>query len=366
MSLLPDHLLLLVAERAGFPEIQALRATCKRNRDLLDRYEHAVTKINTRRYPCAPCNHILASDTREREVLPIDTFDIIHELERRERNIEEVVNGAFLAFWEEYDLQDASKAGLIRSNLKRALWQCSTIADLETHSIRYRDDVVPRRDPCVKSLIHQDVVLRDAPPPDGWHLALKEIHDSNRQDVRFRQIAHIRALPIQELAGISVLAHLTSQGYMRYRAPTSAGSRPDIVEMGVCMAENTIRHGVFFLYSKVRSNEEAHHHARLLLDDTYDEMRRWEAGDPSVLPGLTMTVASTLCHKIGCEHRDLLRAACTVLKGGVWKVEKQEEDAGPESERGKDGSTEGTNTSDTAQDRGEEDGGGGEDEVEQP
>ncbi|GKT40158.1 uncharacterized protein ColSpa_00339 [Colletotrichum spaethianum] len=336
MSLLPAHLLLLVAEHADFAGIQALRATCKDNRTVLDRYERAVTRLNAARYPCAPCNHILASDTREREVLPKDTFETIRELEIRQRNIEEIVSGPYLAFWEEYDLQDASKADTIRANLKRALWQCSTIADLETHSIRYRDDVVPRRDPCVKSLINQDIMLRDAPPPDGWHLALKEVHESNRQDVRFRQIAHVRDLPAQELAGIVVLAHLTSQGYMRYRAPRSGVSRPDVVEMGVCMAENTIRHGVFFLHSKVRGDEDANHHAKLLLDDTYDEMRRWEAGDPSVLPGLTMNVAATLRERIGCEHRDMLSAACTLLRGDVWRpADVDKDDAEPEAEREK-------------------------------
>ncbi|OLN81124.1 hypothetical protein CCHL11_09683 [Colletotrichum chlorophyti] len=333
MSLLPGHLLLLIAEHTDFAGIQALRATCKSNRALLDRYEHAVTKVSAARYPCATCNHILASDTREREVLPRETFDVIRELENRERNIEEIVHGPYLAFWEEYDLQDVSKADLIRSNLKRALWQCSSIADLETHSIRYRDDVVPRRDPGVKSLIHQDIILRDAPSPDGWHLALKEVHECNRQNVRYRQIAHIRELPVQELAGITVLAHLASQGYRRYRAPSGV-LRPEVIEMGVCMAENTIRHGVFFLHSKIRGNEDADHHAKLLLDDTYDEMRRWEHGDPSVLPGLTMSVATTLCERVGCEHRDLLRAACTILKGGIWKADEETEEE-PESERAK-------------------------------
>ncbi|KAK1541887.1 hypothetical protein CPAR01_05274 [Colletotrichum paranaense] len=335
-SLLPGHLLLLVAEHADFAQIQALRATCKTNRALLDSYQHTVTRVNTARYPCPPRNHILASDTREREVLPKDTFDTIRELETRHRHIEDIVHGSYLAFWEEYGLQDANKADTIRSNLKRALWQCSAIADLETHSIRYRDDVVPRRDPCVKSLIHQEIILHDAPPPDGWHLALREVHESNRQDVRFRQIAHVRNdLSTQDLAGIVVLAHLASQGYRRYRAPTTNGlSRPEVIEMGVCMAENTIRHGVFFLYGKVvagEDDEDGRHHARLLLDDTFDEMRRWEAGDPSVLPGLTMSVASTFCEKIGCEHRDMLDAACTLLRGDVWRP-AAEEDEGEEVE----------------------------------
>ncbi|CCF43281.1 hypothetical protein CH063_13031 [Colletotrichum higginsianum] len=336
MSFLPAHLLLLVAEHADFAGIQALRATCKNNRALLDGYEHAVTRLNAARYPCAPCNHILASDTREREVLPKDTYETIRELEARQHNIDEIVYGAYLAFWDEIELQDVSKADVIRENLKRALWQCSTIADLETHSIMYRDDIVPRRDPCVKSLINQDIILSDAPPPDGWHLALKEVHESNRQDVRFRQIAHIRELPVQELAGIVALAHLTSQGYMRFRAPRSGLSRPDVVEMGVCMAENTIRHGVFFLHSKVRGDEDANHHAKLLLDDTYDEMRRWESGDPSVLPGLTMNVAATLCEKVGCEHREMLSAACTLLRGDVWRpADAEKEEAEPEAEREK-------------------------------
>ncbi|OHE93604.1 hypothetical protein CORC01_11103 [Colletotrichum orchidophilum] len=319
-SLLPGHLLLLVAEHADFAQIQALRATCKSNRALLDSYQHTVTKVNAARYPYAPCNHILASDTREREVLPKDTFEIIKELETRHQHIEEIIHGAYLAFWEEYGLQDMSKANTIRSNLKRALWQCSAIADLETHSIWYRDDIIPCRDPCIRSLIHQEIILHDAPPPDGWHLALQEVHESNRQDVRFRQINHVRSLPVEELAGIVVLAHLASQGYRRYRAPTTGGmGRPEIIEMGVCMAENTIRHGVFFLYSKVRGDDDGKHHARLLLDDTYDEMRRWEAGDPSVLPGLTMSVASTFNEKIGCEHRHMLDAACTLMRGDVWR-----------------------------------------------
>ncbi|KAK1597848.1 uncharacterized protein LY79DRAFT_587032 [Colletotrichum navitas] len=336
MSLLPAHLLLLVAEHAEFAGIQALRATCKSNRSILDRYERAVTRLNAARYPCAPCNHILASDTREREVLPKYTFETLRELENRQRNIEEIVHGAYLAFWDEHDLRDVSKADTIRANLRRALWQCSAIADLETHSIIYRDDVIPRRDPCVKSLINQDIMLRDAPPPDGWHLALKEVHESNRQDVRFRQIAHVRNLPAQELAGIVVLAHLTSQGYMRSRAPRTGASRPEIVEMGVCMAENTIRHGVFFLHSKMRGDGDANHHAKLLLDDTYDEMRHWEAGDPSVLPGLTMNVAVTLCEKIGCEHRDMFSAACTLVRGDLWRpADAEEEEAGPEAEREK-------------------------------
>lgn len=283
-------------------------------------------------------------------MLPKDTFDTIRELETRHRHIEQIIHGAYLAFWEEYGLQDANKADTIRANLKRALWQCSAIADLETHSIRYRDDVIPRRDPCVKSLIHQEIKLHDAPPPDGWHLALREVHESNRQDVRFRQIAHVRNdLSTQDLAGIVVLAHLASQGYRRCRAPTTNGlSRPEIIEMGVCMAENTIRHGVFFLYSKVvagegeggsdegGSDEDGRHHARLLLDDTFGEMRRWEAGDPSVLPGLTMSVASTFCEKIGCEHRDMLDAACTLLRGDVWRPAAEEEGEEVEPEAGRE------------------------------
>ncbi|TDZ53524.1 hypothetical protein CTRI78_v006925 [Colletotrichum trifolii] len=380
MSLLPEHLLLLVAEHAGFAEIQALRATSKTNRKILDDYEHSVTKVNAARYPCPACNHILASDTREREVLPKDTFDVIREFEIRQHNIEELVHGAYLAFWEEYDLQNASKAATIRSNLELALWQCSAIGDLETHSMRYRDGIVPRRDPCVKSLIHQDIILRDAPPPDGWHLALQEVHETHRRDVRLRQIAYIRRLPAQELAGIVVLAHLASQGYMRQRSP-SGNMRPEVIEMGVCMAENTIRHGAFFLHAKLNRNrndydevdvgnptdrsighqhiedqyhhdasgrdsefgqrydssrpqllnhiemfsrhcEDAYHHANLLLDDTYEELQRYEAGDSQVLPGLMMTVASTLCDKVGCDRPDLLKAACTLLKGGKWKSDK--------------------------------------------
>ncbi|KAF9876503.1 hypothetical protein CkaCkLH20_05911 [Colletotrichum karsti] len=336
MSLLPGYLLLLVAEQAGFSEIQALRATCKFNRSLLDRNEHSVTKANTSRYPYAPCNHILASDTREREVLPLDTFDTIRELQTRQRNIDELVNGNFLDFWDEYDLDYPSKADFIRGSLRNALWRCSEMADLETHSIKYRDDVVPRRDPCVKSLIHQDLILRDAPPPDGWHLALKEVHDSNRQDVRLRQIAHIReCLGASDLAGILVLAHLTSQGYMRYRAPTSARSRPEIVEMGVCMAENVLRHGVFFLHAKIKGGEDAHDHAKLLLDDTYEEMRRWETGDPSVMAGLTMTVVARFCEVVGCERKDYLTAACTLVRGDVWKKE-EDEGEGEDDEREKE------------------------------
>ncbi|KAF6817501.1 hypothetical protein CSOJ01_02423 [Colletotrichum sojae] len=333
MSLLPGYLLLLIAERAAFAEIQSLRATCKTNRELLDDYEHSVTKANISRHPCPPCCHVLSSDTREREVLPRDTFDIIRELETRERHIEEVIDSAYIAFRDDYNLQDLSQdeMEIVRANLTRALWQCSEIADLETHSIRYSDGVVPKRDPAVKSLIHQEIMLRDAPPPDGWHFALREVHEFNREDTRARQIDYIRKLSPQDLAGIAALAYLANQGYMRYRSPSGRGmSRPEVMELGVCAAENTIRHGVFFLHTKLRAHmggsddEDASHHANLLLDDAWCEMKQWESGDSYAQPGLNMTVTSTLCEKIGCkQRRDAMKAACTMLKGGMWKEEPE-------------------------------------------
>ncbi|KAG7136743.1 hypothetical protein HYQ45_005762 [Verticillium longisporum] len=147
---LEGFLVLAVAPFLGHQDIQALRCTCATSRRTLDTYERSTARASICRTPLsgpAPSHHLLTSDTPARYVAPRDTYAALRELEDREREI------AFLVDTSPYLRSAFTRTGIkpasrgetrrARAALKRALWICSDLADLETAQWA-SPDAVPR------------------------------------------------------------------------------------------------------------------------------------------------------------------------------------------------------------------------------
>ncbi|KAM9876155.1 40s ribosomal protein s15 [Verticillium dahliae] len=253
---LEGFLVLAVAPFLGHKDIQALRCTCTTSRRTLDTYERSTARASIGRTPLsgpAPSHHLLTSDTPARYVAPRDTYAALRELEDREREI------AFLVDTSPYLRSAFTRTGIkpasrgetrrARAALKRALWICSGLADLETAQWA-GPDAVPafRRHGAPRPAVFRDQAsfLRDFADRRAATTALAALREA--------QLAAVRALPARDLASLIVLGDLATRGFEDQLGTRRMAEYPRHVvnEWNVAVAENVFRHGVHFLRGQAR------------------------------------------------------------------------------------------------------------------
>ncbi|PNH28912.1 hypothetical protein VD0002_g4310 [Verticillium dahliae] len=330
---LEGFLVLAVAPFLGHKDIQALRCTCTTSRRTLDTYERSTARASIGRTPLsgpAPSHHLLTSDTPARYVAPRDTYAALRELEDREREI------AFLVDTSPYLRSAFTRTGIkpasrgetrrARAALKRALWICSGLADLETAQWA-GPDAVPafRRHGAPRPAVFRDQAsfLRDFADRRAATTALAALREA--------QLAAVRALPARDLASLIVLGDLATRGFEDQLGTRRMAEYPRHVvnEWNVAVAENVFRHGVHFLRGQARrgtarssSNKAGGGSAggmeacaAAAVCDVVREMHCWEAGDEETLPGLNMTIRIAFREQVDCDPSEAVGEAVRVMMG---------------------------------------------------
>lgn len=245
-------------------------------------------------FPIQPRETILCSSYPDRPRISLDTFDAIKELEDRTRKIDWLVQSS------KYLRRGFLRCGIERTSLaerqsvtkqlKRALWICTDLADIEACELSRReketyDTARQQKLDCQHGMgsmpaetgydsddgdnvetelsmiatvithghrtphVHQDGTLHGPGPHPSSETLANADHSPSRA-VRQAQLDVIKELPTEDLAALFVLMSLSTRGFEDYLGGTRMASYPHglITEWTVAVSENTVRHGVFFLY----------------------------------------------------------------------------------------------------------------------
>lgn len=310
---------------------------CLQNlRNMLDRYERSISlnHFALRQYEVPPRHLILSSETPTRYVIPFPSYAAIREFEGREHKIKQLV------YRIPYLIDGYTCAGLIHDNtheemihtaegMKRALWLCNDIADLEAASWTSLDDVPEWRRLDRHLAGHH---CRACETASGTPEAREDRLVKN--PVRTAQLELLQSLSTVDLARLVVLLFLTRHGFMDFlieNEPDAEVDRELCQEWCTSIGEATLRHGVFFLHPQIHGGN------RCLLDrflfgsagiaqplilkaaevvtDLIDEIHQWEQGGPDMLPGLNMTVQGTFRRRVGCDVEHSLHFAAQLVRG---------------------------------------------------
>ncbi|KAM0287797.1 hypothetical protein ACHAQH_000329 [Verticillium albo-atrum] len=331
---LEGFLVLAVAPFLGQKDIQALRCTCATSRRTLDTYERSTARASIRRTPLsgpASNHHLLTSSAPARYVAPRESYAALRELEDREQEISFLVDASpyLRSGFARTGLKPATRGETrrVRAALKRALWICSGIADLETAEWEVFEAVPKfRRHGARRPAVFRDQAsfLRNFAEKREATTALKELREA--------QLAAVRALPARDLASLIVLGDLATRGFEDLLGKRRMAEYPRhvVAEWNVAVAENVFRHGVYFLRGQARrggaSSDKAgggmEACAAAAVCDVVREMHCWEAGDEETLPGLNMTIRSAFRDKVGCDAGEAVWEAVRVVMGREGEEKK--------------------------------------------
>ncbi|KAM0330072.1 hypothetical protein ACHAQA_004243 [Verticillium albo-atrum] len=333
---LEGFLVLAVAPFLAYKDIQALRCTCTTSRRTLDTYERSAARASIRRTPLsgpAPKqHHLLTSNTPERYVAAAPSYAALQELEDREREITFLVDASpyLRSAFERTGLKPSSadERRHVRDALKRALWICTGLGDLEAAAWGDEEEAAV---PAFRRHARQAMRPRAAEEQAAFLEAFEaqRAATTGLAAVRRAQLAAVQALPARDLASLIVLGDLATRGFedLLGKRRMAEYPRPVVAEWSVAVAENVFRHGVFFLRGQARRGRAGaaaaggrgsgrmEAFAAAAVCDVVREMHSWEAGDEETLPGLNMTIRSAFRAQVGCEAGEAVWEAVRVMMG---------------------------------------------------
>ncbi|KAI9172098.1 hypothetical protein HJFPF1_01591 [Paramyrothecium foliicola] len=292
-QLSPD-ILLMVAESCDFDTIMKLRKISIL-KPFLDKYRKSIIRnIHESSYvPTINREHILDTTLgRQREVISRDTWKSIKALERREDDIESILDGASIQLgiaskWPRLGVLYQTR---LRQILKRALYRLDAVADVEAsvvHKINFWESSAQWP---ISQTHSQENELANT-----WLRKLDDMRDEMshlsciRRQVRTAQIKYLKGLADEDLIGILVLAFMATEcSWEKLTLSEYDELQPYHL---VSFREALLRHGSSFLHSRscnARDNDARH--SSNLKDIAAFDAEVFEAeGDPSAkIQGLHM------------------------------------------------------------------------------
>ena len=252
----------------------------------------------------------------DRRLVPVTSWGCIETLETREREIEMLLDGGFLhvdaqSRWPK--VSSRAERMKLRDVLKRALYQCDAIADVETDVIlllRHESHKGLNKDLEMVSAENQ-LVREKQLIMAGATFAPRCSKVVRRALVRWgarrSQADHVRALGDDDLCGIVALLHVAAQSLHASRFSPLAVPPAAWAEEATAFREAIARHGSWFLYAHVRGYFQRGRHGQGLLRLALADLRRFE-GEPGAggtvaapPPGLHMTLLRELRTRLGVE-----------------------------------------------------------------
>lgn len=273
-------------------------------------------------------------------MLDITVWESLDKVVTREKEIEILLNAPYLRLkpgpgctplpWP--SLEPGTCAEL-RALLKRGLYLCDAIADLEARAVyeigvpSKHHSFVPDDKECHQSVAFTKLV-NDCP----------QFHKLVRQDVvpvktRRLQIVYIESLPDDDLCALYALCRIVTESWIEARM-LHFGSRPfessddedDDAnqaddedddnrslriwrEKEVALQETLLRHGSYFLYAEVRGHGARANHGRELARRSLKQSRDYMTGSLRINwePGLQMTLKKELRDRFNVDIDNLER-----------------------------------------------------------
>ncbi|KAI1755639.1 hypothetical protein F4782DRAFT_527694 [Xylaria castorea] len=286
---IPSDIILHIVEQMDSDMRESFMATNKGIYRIIESYEHSVSKFRAATFTLPPLGNVLSSSTKERRVLPKNTFAIVREFELRDNRIDRLIKECPRVFclasppW--LPCLTARQQARLVPILKRALYQCDRIADIAAN------------------------VLGPQIPPEYYHAITDEVYELpsalsstteaefklnplTRPNARPKQIEYIQSLPLKDIAGIFILINMLGYGLTCFCSNT-AYERKAVVE------ECVLRHGTWFVWSRLLGDPSMRELAGYIISAGRAELRQWEAGAIDGLPGLKMTITGRLNEMVG-------------------------------------------------------------------
>lgn len=285
---------------------------------MIGAHERSISKNRLATFVLAPLDNVLSSsESDERCILRTNTFSTLHEFERRNDRVNSILGALSDLFIKNplpytpdivqfLNLGQAS----IETKLKRALWHCDRIADI-TASGSYPP--IPQQ--YYWSIL--DGIFELPATFDGTSDELSRLNPLTRPFARRSQIEYIRSLPLEDACALFALINLF--GYALMRDWSSQGLvRKLIVE------ENILRHGTWFLWSRVLGDACAFEVACHIASASRVEIEHWDSGEPHRMPpGLRMSLCGRVRELLGNDDEMMMWRVAKVVNGGDLDDEKK-------------------------------------------
>ncbi|KAI5859992.1 hypothetical protein GGS23DRAFT_257775 [Durotheca rogersii] len=256
MDTFPPEVILAVVERMDIRSTRNLRATNRRMHKIISSYEYSICRARIASFTLPPAGDVLSSEYRLRRPLRYGTFEMVEELERRERQCDDVLGDAarFVNFTTPPGLGplDLAQQARMRALLRQGLMRCNQLADIAANPPCaaaapkwyrllgigfYEDAMASRLSPSPSSSYYSPAGFRDVDPYTNY-------------PARPLQRAYIRSLPLLDLAILYVCVNAMGLGYLS-RAGAAVVTDPEVYERAMVFEECVLRHGTWFARAAV-------------------------------------------------------------------------------------------------------------------
>lgn len=222
---------------------------------------------------------------------------------------------------------DASSVDKLRYILRRALYICDAIYDIEAQSVLALDLPVPayRFSPRTAHPLTQEKAT-------DWYHFLQSSHRDELQRAlclwkipsltRTRQFKFIQVLPNTDLLALWTLCYLASQSFHEWRSTAFLGDLAECTGQERAFKHCILSYGSYFLYGHVRGNGARSRHNASLFNPVINEFTTDDPTEANRLPpGSLAALNNTLMKRLGVQIRDVDDKALDLLVGvlGVKK-----------------------------------------------
>lgn len=251
---------------------------------LIKTYEHSISKARLALFTLPPLGSVLSSSATERCIVSNDTFPMVRELELRAERIDQIIARCPNTFsissppW--LPCLTVPQQTRLIAVIKRALCQCDRIADIAANE---------PSSPTPLALDYDFEPGMFQHPAASTFLPIGDLSTFNplaKPIARPKQIEYIRSLPLEDIAGIFLTTNILGIGMMcccRCDAPA-------IYERRTVIEECVLRHGTWFVWSRLLGGAKWKDLANSIILAGWAELRGWESGAVSGPPGLKMTL----------------------------------------------------------------------------
>lgn len=298
----PNEIILRIVENMNTKTRESFMVTDKRTYTLIRDYEHSISKRRAASFILSPLGNVLSSSDTERCIVSKDTFLMVRELELRDKRINLLIARCPNALCVHSPpwlpcLTVTQQARLIPM-IKRALYHCDRIADIAANEPG--SPISPEPDHgVVPGMLRHPAVSTTLPVGDP------STFDSLAKPMaRPKQIEYIRSLPLEDIAGVFVTINALGIGLMC----SCMCSAPARYEQKTVIEESVLRHGTWFVWSRLLGGAEWKHLANSIIVDGWAELRGWESGAINGPPGLKMTLVQRFRELVGGEDMDVFGA----------------------------------------------------------
>ncbi|KAI1111000.1 hypothetical protein F5Y14DRAFT_426752 [Nemania sp. NC0429] len=293
MGAVPNELILRIVENMDTSTRERFMMTDKRVYTLTKTYEHSISKGRAALFTLPPLGDVLSSSATERHIIPKNTFSMICELELRDERIDQLLAECPNTFcihsppW--LPCLTVAQQNRLVAITKRALYQCDRIADIAANESV--SSIPPELDDDgVSGMLAHPAAL--AYPPIG---DVSRLNPLAKPGARPKQIKYIQSLPLEDIAGIFATITMLGTGLMCACMCSSTARNERITVIEECV----LRHGTWFVWSRLLGSPELQDLAGSIIVAGWAELRGWESGAISSPPGLKMMLMQRFKEQLG-------------------------------------------------------------------